>query len=111
MLKSIDILATFRNKISFQCFSHFLISSMVLFVIGFVYLLCICPIQVKQYNAILQLAHSAQYPKTQQLANQVLQQSDLKQWQYFHVIRAYQYEQFMMTQYPALDLDDTPQRF
>ncbi|WP_111892645.1 hypothetical protein [Acinetobacter sp. MB5] len=111
MLKSIDVFSTFRTKFTFQYFSHFLVSFIVLFVFSFVYLLCICPIQEKQFHAIAQLAQSAQYPQTQRLAKHLLAKQDLTQWQYFLVVRAYQYEKIKITRYPALAPDDTPPRF
>ena len=114
MLKSIDTIAILfrsRVKISVQYFSHFLLSCIVLSVIIFAYFLSICPIQSHQYDVVENLAHSAQYPKTQHFAIQLLQQPNLTQWQYFQVIRAYQYEKTITMRYPALNTNDTLPRF
>lgn len=113
MLKSIDTIVTFRTKakVSFQYFSHFLVVFIILFFIIFVYFLSVCPIQSKQYDVIEKLAQSEQYPKTQHFADHLLKQPDLTQWQYFQVMRAYQYEKMMITRYPAVDSSDTPLRF
>ena len=113
MLKSIDTFATFKTqlKISLAYFFHIFIGLMILSVIIFVYFLSICPIQDKQYAAIEKLTYSAQYPKTQLLATQALAQPELTQWQYFKILRAYQYEKNLIQKYPALDLSDAPLRF
>ncbi|MEB3766331.1 hypothetical protein [Acinetobacter sp. MD2] len=106
MFKVIEHLNLFKAKFSFAYFVHYLVVFIIVGVFSFAYVLLLSPIQSAQYIQIQQFSLMGQYPQTQSLAKSLLEQSAINKQQYFRLLRAFQYEQQGIQQYPALD----PQR-
>ncbi|WP_343596752.1 hypothetical protein [Acinetobacter sp.] len=103
MFKSIDIFNSVKSKFSFAYYVHYFVVFIVVSVLFLGYLLLTSPIKPNQYPKIQRLALMGQYPQTQNLAEQLLRQPQVNKQQYFRLIRAFQYEQKAIKQYPALD--------
>lgn len=89
-----------------QCFNLF-----VVIVIGCIfvlsYLALLRPISPEQYQRIIQLSHQATYPKTQDMAELLIAQSEIHRAEYLKLMHAYQFEGTHIRQYPALAQEDT----
>lgn len=82
----------------------------VLTVTGLIVLLsCVAlsrPVASQQYQYVSTLSQQATYPKTQQMALDLLRADEIRRLYYFKLLRAYQFEQAQVRHYPALFAED-----
>lgn len=64
------------------------------------------PINKIQYQHIIQLSQQASHPKTQDMAENVLQQHQVRRVEYLKLLNAYQFESNRIRQYPAMAKED-----
>lgn len=61
------------------------------------------PIPTEHYKQVLKYSQQASFPKTQHLAQQLQQQSQITRVEYLRLLRAYHFESSRVKQYPAVD--------
>ncbi|MGN5724127.1 hypothetical protein ACNQO9_02615 [Acinetobacter calcoaceticus] len=89
-----------------QCFNLFMVIVIgCIFVLS--YLALLRPISPDQYQRIIQLSHQATYPRTQDMAELLIAQSEIHRADYLKLMHAYQFEGAHIKQYPALAQEDT----
>lgn len=67
------------------------------------------PVTNQQYQHVTELALQAQYPQTQQLAQQLVTEPDLNTVRYFKLIYALHYEASKIRHQPSIQLDNNAQ--
>ncbi|AJB66751.1 MULTISPECIES: hypothetical protein [Acinetobacter] len=89
-----------------QCFNL-----VVIIIIGCIfmlsYLALLRPVNSEQYRRIVQLSRQATYPRTQDMAELIMAQSEIHRAEYLKLMHAYQFEHNHIKQYPALAQEDT----
>ncbi|ENW81397.1 hypothetical protein F909_02688 [Acinetobacter sp. ANC 3929] len=64
------------------------------------------PINTVQYQKVIQYAHQASHPRTQHLAEDILEQAKIRRVDYLKLLSAYQFESNRIKQYPAMAKED-----
>lgn len=72
----------------------------------FSYNLLKLPILVSQYNQVRQISKQAQYPLSENMAKQLLEQPIVTKIEYFRLLNAYQAEYKGIKVYPAVRADN-----
>ncbi|EIB7123255.1 hypothetical protein ABFO97_11950 [Acinetobacter baumannii] len=89
-----------------QCFNL-----VVIIIIGCIfmlsYLALLRPVNSEQYQRIVQLSRQATYPRTQDMAELIMAQSEIHRAEYLKLMHTYQFEHDHIKQYPALAQEDT----
>ncbi|MBC9228394.1 hypothetical protein HI850_003505 [bacterium SPL81] len=64
------------------------------------------PISKVQYQQIVQFSAQASHPRTQKMAKDFLEQTQLHRMDYLKILNAYQFESSGIKQYPAMAQED-----
>ncbi|ENU29748.1 hypothetical protein F991_02235 [Acinetobacter sp. CIP-A165] len=108
MLSIISKYKVLQSKFGFK-FDHFyniLVSLILLGIFILAYGALQHPINNFQYQHIIQLSQQASHPKTQDMAENVLQQHQVRRVEYLKLLNAYQFESNRIRQYPAMAKED-----
>ncbi|SPL70913.1 hypothetical protein [Acinetobacter stercoris] len=89
-----------------EYFLNALIVLIIIFIIVLATFALARPIQVQQYQKVVDLSYQATYPETQQMAKQLLQQSVIHRVDYFRLMHARHFEKVHTKKYPALNIND-----
>lgn len=91
------------ETISWQRMPYLIVTTVIFVVCIYAYILLKNTVSDNQYERVMVISQQTQYPLTQRLANQLLQQPRIDQGAYLQLIRAYETEHKTIKNYPALD--------
>ncbi|MCH7335179.1 hypothetical protein [Acinetobacter sp. NIPH 2699] len=108
MLSIISKHKVLQSKFGFKLdqFYNILVSLILLSISILAYMALQRPINTFQYQQIIQLSQQASHPKTQGMAENVLQQHQVRRVEYLKLLNAYQFESNRIRQYPAMAKED-----
>lgn len=97
-----------QSKLGFKLdqFYNILVSIIILSIFILAYNALKQPISQPQYQQIILLSIQASHPKTQHMAENILQHSQIYRVDYLKLLNAYQFESKRIKQYPAMAQED-----
>ncbi|ENW96503.1 hypothetical protein [Acinetobacter sp. NIPH 298] len=108
MLSIISKYKFLQSKFGFKFdqFYNILVSLILLSIFLLAYSALQRPINTFQYQQIIRLSEQASHPRTQNMAENVLQQHQVRRVEYLKLLNAYQFESNRIRQYPAMAKED-----
>ncbi|ESK56004.1 MAG: hypothetical protein I8H98_04460 [Moraxellaceae bacterium] len=64
------------------------------------------PVNELQYQQMIQFSQQASHPKTQQMAEGILEHTQIRRVDYLKLLNAYQFESSRIKEYPAMAQED-----
>lgn len=105
MIKAVDLIFCFKNKIKIESVYNFSMVFIVLSILVLSTLFVMKPINSKQLLALEFIAAQSKFPLSQEAAWQVLQQKHITFGQYLKLVYAYQSEERKAKELPAVSFD------
>ncbi|RLZ07631.1 hypothetical protein EAH57_11935 [Acinetobacter sp. 2JN-4] len=108
MLSIISKHKVLQSRLGFKLdqFYNILVSLILLSIFLLAYSALQRPINTFQYQQIIRLSEQASLPRTQNMAENVLQQHQVRRLEYLKLLNAYQFESNRIRQYPAMAKED-----
>ncbi|RZF54730.1 hypothetical protein EXE30_05770 [Acinetobacter halotolerans] len=108
MLSIISKHKVLQSRLGFKLdqFYNILVSLILLSIFLLAYSALQRPINTFQYQQIIRLSEQASHPRTQNMAENVLQQHQVRRVEYLKLLNAYQFESNRIRQYPAMAKED-----
>lgn len=87
-------------------FYNILVSIIILSIFLLAYKALQRPVNELQYHQMLQFSQQASHPKTQQMAADILEHTQIRRVDYLKLLHAYQFESSRIKEYPAMAQED-----
>ncbi len=89
---------------------EYIYNAFLIFIIVLILLLALVavfqPVEPSQRQYVIRLAQQATYPKTQRMAQLLLQHEPVQRGSYLKLMQGYQFEQDQVKHYPAIAIED-----
>ena len=95
-----------RLKFKFDQFLYILVGIIIFFIFILMCMALQQPINKLQYQQVVKFSQQAIHPRTQKMAEHVLERTKIRHIHYLKLLNAYQFESRHIRQYPALSQDD-----
>ncbi|OTG77618.1 hypothetical protein B9T33_14835 [Acinetobacter sp. ANC 5054] len=108
MTIDLEKIIQFKSKIQLEQLYNIFVSVMIAVILVLAVIALFRPISIQQYRNVAQLAMQQSYPETQEMAETLQQQKQIKVGSYLKLMHAYQMESVRAHQLPALP-EEQPQ--